>query len=91
MGVDPTEGEPLPVCIAAVFEGAVCKLSVDAMVVEDVDTILLSKVFEGSFGFHGLFGGKLGQKVDILESQVVVDEDGGCCIVFLGECFPSAG
>ncbi len=55
MGIDPTEGETLPLCNAAVFEDVVCKLSIDAVVVEDADAVLLGKVFEGSFGFHCLF------------------------------------
>jgi hypothetical protein len=52
MGIDPTEGETLPLCTAAVFEGVVWKLSIFAVVVEDADAVLLGKVFEGSFGFH---------------------------------------
>jgi hypothetical protein len=67
VGVDPTEGEPLPLCTAAVFEGVVCKSSVVAMVVEFVDAVLFSKVLKGSFGFHCLFGGELGHKVDVLQ------------------------
>ncbi len=59
MGVDPTEGETLPLCTAAVLEGVVCKLSIVAVVVEDADAVLLSKVFKGSFGFHCLFWGEL--------------------------------
>ncbi len=55
MGVDPTEGETLPLCTAAVLEGVVCKLSIVAVVVEDADTVLLGKVFKGLFGFHCLF------------------------------------
>ncbi len=55
VGVDPTEGESLPLGTAAVLEGVVCKLSVVAMVVEDADVVLLSKVFEGLFGFNCLF------------------------------------
>jgi hypothetical protein len=55
MGVDPTEGEMLPLCTAAVLEGVVCKLSIVAVVVEDVDAMLLGKVFKGLFGFHCLF------------------------------------
>ncbi len=51
----PTKGEILPLCIAAVLEGVVCKLSILAVVVEDTDTVLLGKVFKGLFGFHCLF------------------------------------
>jgi hypothetical protein len=67
VGVDPTKGEPLPLGAAAVFEGSVHKLSVVAVVVEDADAVLLSKVLECFFGFHRLFGGKLGHEVDVLE------------------------
>jgi hypothetical protein len=55
VGVDPTEGETLPLCTAAVLEGVVCKSSIVAVVVEDVDAKLLGKVFEGLFGFRCFF------------------------------------
>ncbi len=44
MGVDPTEGETLPLCTAAVLEGIVCKLSIVAVVVEDAEACLASIV-----------------------------------------------
>jgi hypothetical protein len=37
VSINPTEGELLPLCTAAVFEGIVCKLSVVAVVVEYAD------------------------------------------------------
>jgi hypothetical protein len=49
VGVDPTEGEMLPLCTAAVLEGVVCKLSIVTVVVEDTDAMLLGKVPKGSF------------------------------------------
>ncbi len=55
IGVDPTEGETLPFCTAAVLEGVVGKSSIVAVVVEDTDAMLLGKVLEGSFGFNCLF------------------------------------
>ncbi len=55
VGVDPIEGETLPLCTAAVFEGIVCKSSIDAVVVEDTDAVLLGKVLEGLFCFNCLF------------------------------------
>ncbi len=55
VGVDPTEGELLPLGTAAVLEGVVCKLSIVAMVVEDADAVLLGKVLKGLFGFNRLF------------------------------------
>ncbi len=67
VGVDPTEDESLPLCTAAVFEGVVCKSSVVAVVVEDADAVLLSKVFEGLFGFHCFFRVELGHQVDVLQ------------------------
>ncbi len=51
VSIDPTEGETLSLCNAAVLEGIVCKLFVVAMVVEDADAVLLGKVLEGLFGF----------------------------------------
>ncbi len=68
VGVDPTEGELLPLCTAAVFEGVVCKLSVVAVVVEYAYAVLLGKVFKGLFGFHFLFRGEHGHQVDVLQS-----------------------
>ncbi len=67
VGIDPTEGELLPLCTAAILEGIVCKSSVVAMVVEDADAVLLGKVLKGLFGFNHLFGGKLGHEVDVLQ------------------------
>ncbi len=67
VGVDPIEDELLPFGTAAVLEGVVCKLFVVAMVVEYAYAMLLGEVFEGSFGFHGLLGGKLGHEVNVLE------------------------
>jgi hypothetical protein len=55
--VDPTEGESLLFGTAAVLEGVVCKSSIVAMVVEDVDAdaVLISKVLKGLYGFHCFF------------------------------------
>ncbi len=47
VGIDPTEGEMLPLCTAAVLKGVVCKSSIVAVVVEDTDAVLLGKVLEG--------------------------------------------
>jgi hypothetical protein len=55
MSIDSTEGETLPLCTAAALEGVVCKLSIVAVVVEDMDTMLLGKVLEGLLGFHCFF------------------------------------
>jgi hypothetical protein len=86
VGIDPTEGESLSFCNAAVLEGIVCKSSVVAVVVEDADAVLLGKVFKGLLGFHGFLGGKLGHQMDVLEPGVVVHKDGGRCVAPLGEC-----
>ncbi len=67
VGVDPTEGELLPLGTAAVLEGVVCKSSIVAVVVEDANAMLLSKVLEGLFGFNCLFRGKLGHEVNVLQ------------------------
>jgi hypothetical protein len=67
VGVDPTKGESLPFCTAAVLEGLVCKLSIIAVVVEDGEAVLLDKVFEGAFCFHRFFRGKLGHEADVLQ------------------------
>jgi hypothetical protein len=67
VGIDPTEGKLLSFSNAAVCEGAVCKLFVVAVVVEDADAVLLGKVLEGLLGFHGFLGGKLGHQMNVLE------------------------
>jgi hypothetical protein len=86
VGIDPTEGESLSFCTAAVLEGVVCKSSVVALVVEDADVMLLGEVFEGLLGFHGFLGGKLGHQMNVLEPRVVVHKDGGCHVALVGEC-----
>jgi hypothetical protein len=55
MGIDPTEGETLPLCTAVVLEGVVCKSSIVTVVVEDTDAMLLGKVLKGLFGFNHHF------------------------------------
>ncbi len=55
MSIDSTEGETLPLCTAAVLEGVVCKSSIVAVVVEDMDAVLLGKVLKGLLGFHCFF------------------------------------
>jgi hypothetical protein len=86
VGIDPTEGESLSFCTAAVLEGVICKSSVVAVVVEDADTVLLGKVLKGSLGVHGFLGGELCHQMDVLEPGVMVPEDGGRCVVLLGKC-----
>jgi hypothetical protein len=86
VGIDPTEGELLSFCTAAVLEGIVCESSVVAVVVEDADAMLLGEVFKGLLGFHGFLGGKLGHQMNVLEPGVVVHKDGGHRLVLLGEC-----
>jgi hypothetical protein len=86
VGIDPTEGESLSFCTAAVLEGIVCKSSVVAVVVEDADAVLLGKVLKGSLGVHGFLRGELRHQMDVLEPGVVVHKDGGHCVVLLGEC-----
>ncbi len=86
VGIDPTEGESLSFCTAAVLEGVVCKLFVVAVVVEDADAVLLNKVLEGLLGVHGFLGGELCYQMDVLEPGVVVHKDGGRCVALLGEC-----
>ncbi len=68
VGIDPTEGESLPLCKAAVLEGVVCKLSIVAVAVEDADTLLLSKEFKGLFGFHCFLRDELSHRMDLLQS-----------------------
>ncbi len=43
VGIDATEGEALPICIATVLLCIVGKVSIFAVVVEDMDTVLLGK------------------------------------------------
>jgi hypothetical protein len=58
---------PLPLVTTAVLEGIFCELSIVAIVVEDADAVMLGKVLNCLFGFHHLFGGKLGHEVDVLQ------------------------
>ncbi len=68
VGIDPTKGEPLPLGTTAVLEGVVCRSAIVAMVADNADAVLLGKVLKELFGFHCLFGGKLGHEVDVLQS-----------------------
>ncbi len=76
----------MPLCTAAVLEGVVHELSIVAVVVKDVYTVLLGEVFERTLGFHHFFRGELGHEVNILELGVMVDKDGGRGVAFLDEC-----
>ncbi len=86
VGIDPTKGETLPLCTAAVLEGVVHDLSIVTVVVKDADAVLLGEVFECALGFHRFFRGELGHEVNVLELGVVANKDGGRCVAFLGDC-----
>jgi hypothetical protein len=85
VGIDPTEGDLMSFCTAAVLEGVVCKSSIVAVVMEDADAVLLGEVLKGLLGIHGFLGGEVGHQMDVLEPEVVVHKDGGRCVALLGE------
>ncbi len=63
----PQKARPCPFALQLFLKALSEKTSIVAVVVEDVDAVLLlGKVFEGLFGFHCLFLGELGHQVDIL-------------------------
>ncbi len=53
VGIDPTEGESLSLSTTAVLEDIVCKSSIIAVIVEDVDAVVLGEVLEGLLGICG--------------------------------------
>jgi hypothetical protein len=86
MGVNLAKGKTLFLGAATVLSNSVVrKLSIVAMVVEDVDAMLLSEVLGRALNFHCFFRGELGHEMDVLELGVVVNKDGGCGVVLLGE------
>ncbi len=50
MGIDPTEGELLPCIVACLLEGVVVKTSIVTVVMEDLDSMLCSRLLEGKLG-----------------------------------------
>ncbi len=60
VGINTTKGKLLSFSAATVLEGVVHKASIVAVVVEDADDMLLSKVLKCTLSIHCLFRGKLG-------------------------------
>jgi hypothetical protein len=85
VGIDSTEGELLPCIVACLSEGIVVEMSVIAVVMEDLDSMLCSILLEGELGGESFVG--LVVKLEVDESKVaeVVDEDGGALVALLGK------
>jgi hypothetical protein len=84
VGIDPTEGELLPCVVACLSEGVAVKMSVVAVVMEDLDSILCSVLLKGKLGSESFAGLVVELEVDKLKVAEVVDEDGGALAVLLG-------
>ncbi len=73
--------------VACLFEGIVGESPIVTVVVLDSNAMLGGKGLEGAFGGDGFNRGVIDLGMDVAESTVVVDEDGGAAIVLLGK-FP---
>ncbi len=69
VGIDPTEGELLPCIVACLLEGVVVKISVVAVVMEDLDSMLCSVLLEGKLGGKSFVG--LVFKLEVDESKAL--------------------
>jgi hypothetical protein len=58
VGIGPTEGKLLLLCLTCRAKFVVRKAAIVAMVVLDSHTVLGGKTFESAFGIKGLQGGK---------------------------------
>ncbi len=52
VGIDPAKGKLLSLGAATVLKCIVCKVSIVAVVVDDADAMLLSKVLKCALSFH---------------------------------------
>lgn len=78
--IDTTKCNLLALCVDVGEEGVVGEAAVVAMVVFDVHSVGLGIVLKGMLGLEGLGAVHLRLKVDITQSAVVVDKDGGCVV-----------
>jgi hypothetical protein len=85
VGIDPAKGKMLSLGAATVLESGVRELSIVAIVVEDADAMLLSKVLKRALSFDCFFRGELGHEMDVLELGVMIDKDCGCGVLLLGK------
>ncbi len=85
VGIDSTEGELLPCIVACLSEGVVVKTSIVAVVMEDLDSMLCSKLLEGKLGSKSFVELVIELEVDKSKAAEVVDEDGGALVALLGK------
>ncbi len=85
VGIDPTEGELLPCVMAYLIGGVVVKMSVVAVVMEDLDFMLCSVLPEGKLGGKSFVRLVVKLEVDESNAAEVVDKDGGALVVLLGK------
>ncbi len=85
VGIDPTEAELLPCIMACLLEGVVVKMSVVAVVMEDLDSMLSSILLEGELDGKCFVGLVIKLEVDELKAAEVIDKDCGALEVLLGK------
>jgi hypothetical protein len=83
VGIDTTKGKSLSLCTATLLECIVRKASIFAVVVKDVDAMLLGEVLKHAHSIHRLFRGEHGHQMDVLELRVVVKKTVGAVYCFL--------
>ncbi len=85
VGIDPTEGELLPCFVACLLESVVLEASVVAVIMQDLDSVFCSILFEGKLGGKCFVRLIVELKVDKLKAAEVVDEDSGALVALLGK------
>jgi hypothetical protein len=85
VGIDSTDGELLPCIVACLSESVVVEMSVVAVVMEDLDSMLCSILLEGKLGGESFVGLVIELEVDESKAAEVVNEDGGAHVALLGK------
>jgi hypothetical protein len=83
VGIDPTEGELLPCIMARLLEGVVMEVSIVAVILEDLDSMFCSVLFEVKLGGKCFVGLVVELEVDKSRVAEVVNKDGGTLVALL--------
>ena len=68
MSIDTVEGDSLICTCACILEVIVSELTIVAMVVKNLHTMLFSKVLEGSFGVDCLLRSETSHQINVLQT-----------------------
>ncbi len=73
----------LPCIVVCLSEGVVMEASIVAVIMEDLNSMLCSVLFEGKLGSKCFVGLVVKLEVDKVEAAEVVNKDGGALVDFL--------